>query len=172
MIRSKWFIDQVIDWATDNKHAVNPLWLQSKMAEINLPVPTHSQFTGQKEDWGSTHHSPEDKEQLFFPSPASPRVSRITSMVLGFPGFAFILHILILQQISGRCWQNPFSWIRHWSADLWEQTFPCHRRRGIYFFSNHPPSSLTYLHMFTPPSKLWVCNLDIRFFLLCSLYRC
>lgn len=113
MIKSKWFIDQVIDWATDNKHAVNPLWLQSKMAEINLPVPTHSQFTGQKEDWGSTHHSPEDKEQLFFPSPASPRVSRITSMVLGFPGFAFILHILILQQISGRCWQNPFSWIRH-----------------------------------------------------------
>lgn len=37
-------IDQVINWVTDNKHAVNLSYLQSKMPQINLLVPTQPQF--------------------------------------------------------------------------------------------------------------------------------
>lgn len=81
-------VDQVINWVTDNKHAVNPLYLQSKMPQINLPVPTSSQFQT-KGGLGVNSSQPRGQRTTSFQSPASPRVSRITSIVLGFSGFCF-----------------------------------------------------------------------------------
>lgn len=90
--------------------------------------------------------------------------------------FTFILHNLILHQISGRCWQNPFSWTGHWRTDSGGQTLPCYTGKEKIFCFQMPNSPLTHHHTWhvsahTSPSKLWFCNLYPRLvFLLCSLH--
>lgn len=81
-------VDQVINWVTDNNHAVNPLYLQSKMPQTNLPVPTYSQFQT-KGGLGVNSSQPRGQGTTSFQLPASPRVCRITSIVLGFSGFCY-----------------------------------------------------------------------------------